>query len=77
MITVYFHDLTAGWNDPVELHELPRAGDTIGLAPSKSFYLVKGVTQNKFDTEKHLKEHYEFEVYAVQIEQSDWIHSLR
>lgn len=77
MITVYFHDLTSGLNKSVELHELPRIGETIGLAPSNAFYLVKGITQNKFDLKKHLEENWKFEVYAVQIEQSTWIRSLR
>jgi hypothetical protein len=55
MVEVFFHNLTDKENDLIQLHSLPRVGDTLGLAPSEQFFLVKGVTQNKFDTEKHLR----------------------
>ncbi|MBO0430466.1 hypothetical protein JZO82_14960 [Vagococcus fluvialis] len=77
MVEVFFHNLTDKENDLIQLHSLPRVGDTLGLAPSEQFFLVKGVTQNKFDTEKHLRENYEYEVYAVRIGQSEWVKSLR
>lgn len=77
MIEVFFHNLTSNTNESKLLHSLPRKGDTIAFAPSKSFYLVTGVTQNSFSSSEHLKEQYEYEVYATEINQSEWIGSLR
>lgn len=77
MVDVFFHDLASGKNEEKSLYSLPRIGDTLAFAPSNSFYLVKGVTQNVFDPSKNMKETFEYEVYAIPISQSDWIKTLR
>ena len=76
MYKTYFHDLTNGINVPKVLDRIPRIGDTIAFASRNSFFLVKGVTQNSFEN-TDLPAEYPIEIYAVEIGQSAWIHSLR
>ncbi|MGX7376678.1 hypothetical protein ACWOFO_05725 [Carnobacterium maltaromaticum] len=74
MYNVFFHDLVNATNSSKKLSRVPLVGETIAFAASNSFFLIKGVTFNAFDEQN---EQYEFDVYAIPIQQSDWVHSLR
>ncbi|EUJ24723.1 hypothetical protein PGRAN_02470 [Listeria grandensis FSL F6-0971] len=72
MHTVFFHDLANGTNAPKDFPRIPVAGETIAFNSSNSFFLIKGVTFNDFETAE-----YPTEVYAIPITQSEWVNSLK
>lgn len=72
MYQTFFHDLLKNKNWSEKMERIPTVGETISFSCNGSFYVVRGITQNKFHDAA-----YAFDIYLSEIVQLEWVQSMR